>query len=161
MLFGFDAGWELDLFGKYRREMEAAEYDTEAAIAARNAVLISVIADVARAYVDMRALQMQLAVLEKNTRVALDYFNLTQERFDRGITNELDLTLAQRQLASLEAEKMPLIHKFVQRNMSSPFYLDNFRKIYPKNLKNRAWFHNCRKNRCRLTARPVAPPPRH
>ena len=107
--FGFDAGWELDLFGKYRRGMEAASYDTEAALAARNAVLISVIADVARAYIDMRAFQMQLAVLEKNTRVALDYFNLTQERFNRGITNELDLTLAKRQLASEEAEKMPLI----------------------------------------------------
>ncbi|MGO9689265.1 MAG: efflux transporter outer membrane subunit [Syntrophobacteraceae bacterium] len=107
--FGFDAGWEIDLFGKYRRGMEAAAYDAEAALAARNAVLISVIADVARAYVDMRAFQMGLAVLEKNTRVALDYFNLTQERFNRGITNELDLTLAKRQLASEEAEKMPLI----------------------------------------------------
>ncbi len=108
-VFGFDAAWEIDLFGKYRRAMEAAEYDTQAALEARNAVLITVIADVARAYIDMRAFQMQLAVLEKNTRVAQDYFNLTQERFNRGITNELDLTLAKRQLASEEAEKMPLI----------------------------------------------------
>jgi NodT family efflux transporter outer membrane factor (OMF) lipoprotein len=107
--FGFDAGWEIDLFGKYRREIEAATYDSEAALAARNAVLISVIADVARAYIDMRALQMQFAVLQKNTGVALDYFHLTEERFNRGITNELDLTLAKRQLATLEAEKAPLI----------------------------------------------------
>jgi NodT family efflux transporter outer membrane factor (OMF) lipoprotein len=106
---GFDAGWELDLFGKYRREMEAAEYTTEAAIAARNSVLISVIGDVTHAYVDMRALQMRLAVLQKNTEVLHDYLKLTQERFDRGITNELDFALAQRQLSSLEAEKAPLI----------------------------------------------------
>jgi NodT family efflux transporter outer membrane factor (OMF) lipoprotein len=106
--FGFDAGWEIDLFGKYRRAIEAARYDSEAAAAARNTVLISVIADVARAYIDMRALQMQLAVLDKNTGVALDYFNLTRERFERGITNELDLSLAKRQLAALEAEKAPL-----------------------------------------------------
>ncbi|SPF50791.1 RND efflux system, outer membrane lipoprotein, NodT family [Syntrophobacter sp. SbD1] len=108
-VYGFDFGWEIDLFGKIRRGMEAAAYDTQATVAARNVVLISVIADVARAYIDMRALQMQLAVLQKNTDVAMDYFNLTRERFERGITNELDLTLAKRQLASLEAEKAPLI----------------------------------------------------
>lgn len=107
--FGFDFGWEIDVFGKYRRAIEAAQYDSEAALAARNTVLISVIANVARAYIDMRAFQMQLAVLEKNTRVALDYFDLTRERFERGITNELDLTLAKRQLATLEAEKAPLV----------------------------------------------------
>jgi len=108
-VYGFEAGWEIDLFGKYRRAAEAASYDSEAALAARNAVLISVIADVAHAYIDMRASQMQSAVLKKNTDVALDYFNLTRERFERGITNELDLALAKRQLASLEAEKIPLI----------------------------------------------------
>jgi NodT family efflux transporter outer membrane factor (OMF) lipoprotein len=105
---GFDSSYELDLFGQYRREMEAAEYDTQATIAARNNVLITVIADVARAYIDMRAEQMQLAVLQKNADNLKDYVTLTQERFDRGITNELDLTLAQRQYASLEAEKAPI-----------------------------------------------------
>jgi NodT family efflux transporter outer membrane factor (OMF) lipoprotein len=108
---GFDAGWELDLFGKYRRGMEAAKYNTEAATAARNAVLISIIADVARAYVDMRAFQMQLFVLQKNIDTLHEYFILTKERFDRGITNELDVTMAQRQLASLEAEKAPLVSR--------------------------------------------------
>ena len=107
-VFGFDAAWELDLFGKYRREMEAAARDTEAAVAARNTVLVSIIADVARAYIDMRALQMQLAVLQRNTDVAQKYLHVTQARFDAGITNESDLILAQRQLAALQAEKMPL-----------------------------------------------------
>ncbi len=107
-VFGFDAEWELDLFGKYRREMEASAYDTEAAIAARNTVLISIVADVARAYIDMRALQMQFMVLQRNTVVAQKYLHVTQARFNAGITNELDLILAQRQLAALQAEKMPL-----------------------------------------------------
>lgn len=106
---GFDSSWEIDLFGKYRREMEAAEYDTEATIAARNHVLISVIADIAHAYIDMRARQMRIAVLQKNIDNLNDYVKLTQEQYDRGITNELDVTLAQRQLASLEAEKAPLM----------------------------------------------------
>ena len=62
-LVGFDAAWELDIFGKYRRAIEAAQYDVDAAVAARNVVLVSLIADVVRAYLDLRALQMELAVL--------------------------------------------------------------------------------------------------
>lgn len=107
-VIGFDAGWELDLFGKFRREIEAAGYDAEAAAQARNAVLIAVVADVARAYVDMRGLQMRLAVIHQNIAVAQRTFDLVKARFDRGLTNELDLTLAQRQLASLESQVAPL-----------------------------------------------------
>lgn len=107
-LAGFDAGWEIDLFGRYRREIEAAKYDTQATIAARNTVLVAVIADVARAYVDLRARQMQLAVLDKNIQNLEYYVRVTSERYRRGITNELDVTLAQRQLGTLEAEKAPL-----------------------------------------------------
>jgi len=105
---GFYSTYELDLFGKYRRELEAARFDTQAMIAARNDVLISVTAAVARAYVDMRAGQMQLAILQNNIGNLQQYVNLTQERFDRGIINELDLSLAQRQLASLQAQQAPL-----------------------------------------------------
>jgi multidrug efflux system outer membrane protein len=65
-LVGFDAAWELDFFGKLRRAIESAHYDVQAAIAARNIVLVSLIADVTRAYLEMRALQMQLAVLRKS-----------------------------------------------------------------------------------------------
>jgi NodT family efflux transporter outer membrane factor (OMF) lipoprotein len=106
---GFAAGWEIDLFGKYRRAIEAAQYDIETAAAARNLVLISLVADVTRAYLDLRALQSQLAVLRKNIAVAHRYVDFVQERFQRGITNELDVTLAQRQEAQLQAEGAPLI----------------------------------------------------
>jgi NodT family efflux transporter outer membrane factor (OMF) lipoprotein len=107
-LVGFDAAWEIDVFGKFRRGIEAAQYDVDAAAAARNVVLISLIADVTRAYLDLRALQMQLAVLHKNIEVAQKYVDFVQERFSRGITNELDVTLAQRELARLQAQVAPL-----------------------------------------------------
>ena len=97
------------MFGKFRRAIEAAQYDVDAAIAARNTVLISLIADVTRAYLDLRALQMQLAVLRKNIVVAQQYVDFVQERFSRGITNELDVTLAQRELAQLQAQLAPLL----------------------------------------------------
>jgi NodT family efflux transporter outer membrane factor (OMF) lipoprotein len=108
-IVGFAGAWEIDFAGKYRRAIEAAKYDTQAAIAIRNFVLISVIADVVRAYIDMRAFQMELDVLQKNIAVAQDYVNLTQERFDRGITNELDLALAQRTFGTLQAQEKPLV----------------------------------------------------
>jgi NodT family efflux transporter outer membrane factor (OMF) lipoprotein len=107
-LAGFDAAWQIDLFGKYRRAIEAAQYDVEAAAAARSAVLIALVADVTRAYLDLRALQMRLAVLRKDVEVAQKYVDFVQERFDRGITNELDVTLAQRELEQLRAQLAPL-----------------------------------------------------
>jgi NodT family efflux transporter outer membrane factor (OMF) lipoprotein len=128
--YGFDAGWELDIFGKYRRAYEAAQYDTQAALEARNAVLISVIADVARAYVDLRALQTKLAVLENNIKVARDYYNFTNTRYKLGITNELDVTLAKRQLASLKAQKMPLVSQTRAANYVIAVLLGE----YPENL---------------------------
>jgi NodT family efflux transporter outer membrane factor (OMF) lipoprotein len=106
---GFDANWELDLFGKYRREFEAARYDTEAAIAMRSAVLVVVAAAVARSYVDLRGLQAQVAVVKENIDRAQKTVDLVQTRYNRGLTNEFDVTLAKRELATLQAQLPPLI----------------------------------------------------
>jgi NodT family efflux transporter outer membrane factor (OMF) lipoprotein len=105
---GFDAVWELDIFGRYRREIEAARYDTQASLAARNAVLVVVAADVARAYVDMRGLQMRAAVLDAAMSTLRESLRIVRIRYERGITNELDVTLASRELATLEAQSAPL-----------------------------------------------------
>jgi NodT family efflux transporter outer membrane factor (OMF) lipoprotein len=105
---GFDALWELDVFGKYRREIEAARYDTGATRAARNGVLVSVIADTARAYVDLRGLQVRASVLAAAIDVLRESLRIVNIRYERGITNELDVTLATRELATLEAQAAPL-----------------------------------------------------
>ena len=105
---GFDALWELDVFGKYRREIEAARYDTEATRAARNSVLVSVVADVARAYVDLRGLQVRASELKEAIAVLRESLRIVSIRYERGITNELDVTLATRELATLEAQAAPL-----------------------------------------------------
>jgi NodT family efflux transporter outer membrane factor (OMF) lipoprotein len=105
---GFDAVWELDIFGKYRRQIEAARYDEQAALAARNAVLVAVIADVARAYVDLRGLQVRAKVLDAATATLRESLRIVKIRYERGITNELDVTLATRELASLEAQAAPV-----------------------------------------------------
>jgi NodT family efflux transporter outer membrane factor (OMF) lipoprotein len=105
---GLDAAWELDLFGKYRRALEAAKADTQAAAELRNAVLITLVSDVARGYMDLRGLQMRLAVARKNIERAEKAADLLQTRFDRGLTNELDLSVAKRQLATFKSQLAPL-----------------------------------------------------
>jgi NodT family efflux transporter outer membrane factor (OMF) lipoprotein len=69
----------------------------------RNAVLITVIAEVARNYMQIRGLQMQLDIAKNDVDTAQRTVDLLMTRFDRGLSNELDLTLAKRQLATQQA----------------------------------------------------------
>jgi NodT family efflux transporter outer membrane factor (OMF) lipoprotein len=105
---GFDAVWELDLFGKFRREIEAARYDMQAAAAARNAVITSIVADVVRAYVDLRGFQTQVGILKNASDVLRESLRIVNIRYERGITNELDVVLARRELDTVEAQIAPL-----------------------------------------------------
>jgi NodT family efflux transporter outer membrane factor (OMF) lipoprotein len=105
---GFDAVWELDIFGKYRREFEAARADTEAARAARYDVLTVVVANVVRAYVDLRGFQVRASILHKASDVLRESLRIVSIRYERGITNELDVALATRELATLEAQIAPV-----------------------------------------------------
>jgi NodT family efflux transporter outer membrane factor (OMF) lipoprotein len=105
---GFDAVWELDIFGKFRREFEAARADTQAARAARYDVLTVVVANVVRAYVDLRGFQVRAGILHKASEVLRESLRIVTIRYERGITNELDVALATRELATLEAEIAPV-----------------------------------------------------
>jgi NodT family efflux transporter outer membrane factor (OMF) lipoprotein len=105
---GFDAVWELDVFGKYRRAFEAARADTQAELAARNGVLTSVVANVVRAYIDLRGFQIQLGILRQATDVLRESLRIVNIRYERGITNELDVALATRELDTLQAQIAPL-----------------------------------------------------
>jgi outer membrane protein TolC len=105
---GFSASWELDVFGRLRRAIEAGTYDIQAASWARNAVLTSVIADVASNYVDLRGLQQRMALLTENVASARQLQDFEQSRFDHGLTNELDLQFSARELGRLQA-KVPLL----------------------------------------------------
>ncbi len=105
---GFDAVWELDIFGKFRREIEAAKDDTQAAAAARNAVLTSIVADVVRAYVDLRGFQVQAGILHQAQDVLGESLRIVKIRYQRGITNELDVALATREFDTLAAQAKPL-----------------------------------------------------
>ena len=105
---GFSAVWELDIFGKYRREFEAARDETQAARAARYEVLTAVAADVVRAYVDLRGFQVRASILRRASDVLRESLRIVNIRYARGITNELDVSLASRELATLEAQIAPV-----------------------------------------------------
>ncbi len=105
---GFDAVWEVDVFGKVRREIEQARDRAQAAADARNAVLVSVIADVAHAYVDLRGLQVRESVLRAAADALKESLRIVRLRYERGITNELDVTLASREYATVESQIPPL-----------------------------------------------------
>lgn len=132
---GFDAAWELDLFGRYRRDIEAARYDTQATAAARNAVLITVVADVVRAYIDMRGLQTQRAILLENIKSEQKLLEIVQARFDRGITNELDVTLARRQLATLQSKVAPIASQISASQYAIAVLLGQFPEDVAKELE--------------------------
>lgn len=107
-IVGFDAVWEIDLFGKFRREFQAVRAETEAARAARYGVLTSVIADVVRAYVDLRGFQIRAGILHHASDVMRESLRIVNIRYERGITNELDVALATRELATLEGQIAPV-----------------------------------------------------
>jgi NodT family efflux transporter outer membrane factor (OMF) lipoprotein len=105
---GLDAEWEIDVFGKIARRVEAQVYTAEALKEARDWVYVVIAADVSRLYFDLRARQDQLQILYRDIDAARKVLDLAQTRLDRGLTNELDVTLAKRQVATLEANVEPL-----------------------------------------------------
>jgi outer membrane protein TolC len=91
---GFDASWEIDLFGKLQRSLEAAVHDAEAQIDLRNAVLITVIADVARNYFEIRGLQIRLEIARKDVAEAKRTIDLVATRLKHGESNKSNLAPA-------------------------------------------------------------------
>jgi outer membrane protein, multidrug efflux system len=94
---GFDGLWELDLFGRVRRNVEAARADVGASAATLQDARVSVIAEVARDYFILRGLQDQLALTERNADNQLNTLKLTRNRLEAGRGNQLDTARAEAQ----------------------------------------------------------------
>jgi multidrug efflux system outer membrane protein len=105
---GFDASWEIDLFGAKRRALEAATAESEGAVEARNDAMVSLLAEVARNYVELRGSQHRLEIARRDLKLQDEALQLTRARFQSGVTNELDVTRAAALLASLRAAIPPL-----------------------------------------------------
>lgn len=101
---GFDAGWELDVFGGTRRAVEAAEASLQASDADLSDVLVSLLAEVARNYVDVRTYQARLQVAEANISAQESSLTLTQSRFEAGLSDELGVQQARYNLENTRAQ---------------------------------------------------------
>ena len=95
---GFDASWELDLFGGHRRELEATNAELAGAIATRGDTLVSLLAEVARTYIDIRAAQAELKIAADTITSDRNAADIARQRFEAGQTARFDLTQADAQL---------------------------------------------------------------
>ena len=101
--FGFDAAWELDVWGKFRRSIEASDQDVRATIAAYDDFLVSLVAEVARTYVSYRYLEERLKLAQDNARIQERTLQIADVRFRAGVVTELDVTQSRALLRGTQA----------------------------------------------------------
>ncbi|HHL4077965.1 TPA: efflux transporter outer membrane subunit [Burkholderia sola] len=101
---GFDASWELDLFGRVRRSVEAAGAQTSAAVASRDDALLSLEAEVAQTYLQLRGAQAQRALADDLQRAQRELLDLTREQAAHGLASDLDVRSADARLAQIRAQ---------------------------------------------------------
>jgi multidrug efflux system outer membrane protein len=115
---GFDASWELDLFGRVRRSVESANAQTESEIENRNDALVSLEAEVAQTYSQLRGAQL----LKKITLAEIDseqkILDLTREQARVGLTSQSDVESATAQVGSLQAQ-LPQFDAQIAQAMNS------------------------------------------
>ena len=100
---GFDVTWEIDVFGRIRRQAESATANLEASVEDFRDVLVTLFAEVARNYVDLRTLQARIDYTRANVEMQRETLQLTRDRFGAGLVSALDIAQAESNLASTEA----------------------------------------------------------
>src|SRR3989440_6924334 len=112
----FDATWELDLFGRVRRSVQAANAQLASVEANRLDVLVSVTAEVARNYFELRGLQNQLTVARKNADVQTETLKITQSRLEGGRGTDFDVSRS-RSLLNLTLATIPPLEAAIQKTI--------------------------------------------
>ena len=105
---GVDAGWEIDIFGGLRRAVEAAQANLEVSQEQLHDVLVSLLAEVALNYLEVRTFQARLAVTEKNIKAQQDTYELNESRRQAGIISELPVQQALYNLERSRSQIPPL-----------------------------------------------------
>jgi NodT family efflux transporter outer membrane factor (OMF) lipoprotein len=111
---GFDARWELDLFGGTRRSVEASQADVEASFYDRGDVLMTLLAEVARNYIELRGSQRELGVAHDDLVAQRDILDLTRARYQGGLATDLDVSRADAQVKTTESQ-IPIVEISYER----------------------------------------------
>lgn len=112
--FGFDASWELDVFGGIRRSVEAADDDIAAAQEDRRGTLVTLLSEVALNYVQLRGSQRRLVIAEENIRAQQDTLDLTRTLNEAGFAADLEVAQARAQLAATQSQ-VPALERDIQQ----------------------------------------------
>lgn len=96
---GFDVGWELDLWGRVRRSVEAADANVRLSEQDLRDAQLSLVSEVVRGYLELRGVQDQLRIANADVAASADLVELTQYRVKGGLVDELDLTTQRARLA--------------------------------------------------------------
>jgi len=114
---GLSLSWEIDLFGRVRRGVEAASAELGASVEDYRDVLVTLYAEVAAAYVDTRTFQQRLTFANANADAQRRSLQLTRDRFRAGLTSALDVTQAESNLATTEAQ-IPALEDGLNRSLN-------------------------------------------
>jgi len=101
---GFDAAWEIDIFGGERRKVEAADATLEASVEDRGDVSVTLLGDVAKSYIDLRGYQRRLVVARDNLKAQQETLDLTRVRFEAGLASDLDVAQAEARVNTTAAQ---------------------------------------------------------
>src|SRR4030095_13535771 len=129
---GFDATWELDMWGRFRRSIEATDAELLASVASYDDVLVSLIAEVARNYTLLRTLEGQLAVARDNVTIQQRSFEIADAKFKGGTVTELDSAQAASLLYNTEAQ-IPALESSIRQTQNTLCILLG---IPPQDLQN-------------------------
>src|SRR5215510_5591724 len=127
---GFDASWEIDVFGRVRRNIEAADATVEATVEDRRDVLVTLIGEVANNYIDLRGFQRRLAVARANLKTQQDTLELTQVRFQAGLASDLDVAQQEAQV-NTTASQIPTLESSLKQ---AAYALDVLLGLQPRAL---------------------------
>ena len=110
---GFDAFWELDAWGKFRRAIESADASLEASVEDYDSMMVSLLGETATAYIDLRTAQERLRYAESNAEIQKGSLKLAKARYDAGAVSQLDSTQAETVLANTQ-QLIPLFENQVR-----------------------------------------------
>ena len=121
---GFDASWELDLWGHVRRQVEAADAQVQYSEEQRRDALVSSLAETARDYIQLRGTQTLIRIANDNLKIQQDILQLTQTRQQKGLTTSLDVENAAAQVEATRAQLPSLEQQEAQQINALSFLLD-------------------------------------
>lgn len=136
---GFDIGWEMDIWGKFARGIESSQANLYASLASYDDIMVSVISEVSRNYINYRTAQERLAYARRNVKIQERVTQMTEVQFNSGNVSELDMQQARSQLYTTRASIPAIEISKVQARNAMALLLgtnaDDMRKILHSNKK--------------------------